>query len=128
MPVAAGKAPPVQPGATGRKPIGLDVTASGSIAKRDVLKMWEELPENRSGSIQPIPYGNRGSAIEHFSIRVSGAMPEIKDFLSRNNWLLRFEDSRTTRLGVSCSQLQTKDTRQPIPGRYGLYLQIHERG
>jgi hypothetical protein len=130
MPAAAAKAPAVAKpkAAAGRKPVGLTVTASGSVPKAEVLQMWEKLPADRSGSIKPIPYGNRGSAIERFSIRTSGNISEIKDFLAHNKWLLKYENSRKTRLNVSLTQLKDKDTRQPIPDCYVCYIQVHARG
>ena len=110
------------------KPAGLTVSASGNVAKRDALDLWEKLPDDRRITIEAKPAGRRGSAFATgFSIRTTGRLSEIKDFLSRNKWLLKYDNSSKTRLDIKLSMVKGKHTQVFIGDQWSLYILICER-
>jgi len=104
----------------------LPLTAAGTLPKADVLERWRALPTGRPIAMEASPADATGSSYEGDSIRLTGSLQHLDSQLSNLKGLLRFENTKT-RLSIAFSQQKKKNTREPVPDKYVLYLKVVEK-
>lgn len=98
-----------------------------SYKKADALELWAGLPENQDLRPGTIAYRHKGTTIDEDGVRICGTEEFILSVLSHLKPLLKYENG-STRLGVSFSQIQDKETKELIPNAFRCSVQVHERG
>lgn len=98
------------------------------LKKDEALRHWQALePVNPAERMDPIPYKHDGSTFAECGIRINGSRAFVDAVLSQLQGLLALENSQT-RLSVNYTQATVRETREPLPDSYAVYVQCHERG
>ena len=104
----------------------LQLTPAGGLPKADLLERWQALPKDKTITVEPVPYGAKGSSYERDSLRVCGSLPFIDAVLSHLKGLLRYESPKTL-LDVAFSEQTEKGSSKRVKGKYVLYLKVKEK-